>query len=92
MKGKKNMTFEGSFYEAEKRAEILKKEIRYHSDLYYNQDNPEITDYEFDMLMNELKEIEAKYPELMTSDSPTQKVGGEVTTVTSFLYKFIKSY
>ena len=72
------MTFEGSFYEAEKRAEILKKEIRYHSDLYYNQDNPEITDYEFDMLMNELKEIEAKYPELMTSDSPTQKVGGEV--------------
>lgn len=72
------MTLKGNFYEAEKRAEALRSEIKYHSDLYYNKDNPEITDYEFDTLMNELKEIELKYPELITEDSPTQKVGGEV--------------
>lgn len=54
----------------------LRKEINYHSNLYYNQDAPEISDYEFDMLMNKLKALENKFPMLITSSSPTQKVGG----------------
>lgn len=56
--------------------EALRKEIRYHSDLYYNQDAPEISDYEFDALMNRLKALEKEHPELVTPDSPTQVVGG----------------
>ena len=54
----------------------LKATILYHNDRYYNQDNPEITDYEYDMMMQELKGLEQKPPEYITSDSPTQKVGG----------------
>ncbi len=54
----------------------LKKLVEYHSDRYYNQDNPEITDYEYDMLMQELKALEKEHPDLVTPDSPTQKVGG----------------
>ena len=54
----------------------LKAPILYHNDRYYNQDNPEITDYEYDMMMQELKGLEQKHPEYITSDSPTQKVGG----------------
>lgn len=58
------------------RYEELKKQILYHNDRYYNQDDPEISDYEYDMMMQELKELEKKHPEYITSDSPTQKVGG----------------
>lgn len=54
----------------------LREQIAYHSDRYYNQDAPEITDYEYDRLMLELKKIEKEYPALITPDSPTQKVGG----------------
>lgn len=54
----------------------LKKTLEYHIDRYYNQDSPEISDYEYDMLMQELKALEKEYPELVTEDSPTQKVGG----------------
>ena len=54
----------------------LKKTIKYHNDLYYNQDAPEIEDFEYDALMRKLKEIEKEYPELITDDSPTQYVGG----------------
>lgn len=54
----------------------LKATILYHNDRYYNQDNPEIIDYEYDMMMQELKGLEQKHPEYITSDSPTQKVGG----------------
>ena len=54
----------------------LRKEIKYHSNLYYNNDAPEISDYEFDQLMLRLKELEAEYPELITKTSPTQLVGG----------------
>ena len=54
----------------------LKATILYHNDRYYNQDNPEITDYEYDMMMQELKGLEQKHPEYIASDSPTQKVGG----------------
>lgn len=54
----------------------LRKEIEYHSELYYNNDAPEISDYDYDMLMQRLKKLEAEHPELITADSPTQKVGG----------------
>ena len=54
----------------------LRKEIKYHSNLYYNNDAPEISDYEFDQLMLRLKKLEADYPELITKTSPTQMVGG----------------
>ena len=54
----------------------LRKEIRYHNNRYYNMDEPEISDYEYDQLMLQLKAIEKEYPELITDDSPTQKVGG----------------
>ncbi|MBR0415256.1 MAG: NAD-dependent DNA ligase LigA [Clostridia bacterium] len=67
------------FQTAKARAEELRKILRYHSDLYYNQDKPEISDYEYDMLNNELKRIEADYPELVTADSPTQIVGGKAS-------------
>lgn len=50
--------------------------LKYHSDLYYNQDSPEISDYEYDMLMRELKEFESAHPEMISPDSPTQHVGG----------------
>lgn len=64
------------FKTAQKRIKELVKVIRYHNELYYNQDSPEIEDFEYDALMRELKGIEAEYPELITPDSPTQKVGG----------------
>lgn len=59
------------------RYEELKKQIEYHSDRYYNQDDPEISDFEYDMLMLELKNIEKEHPEFITKDSPTQHVGGK---------------
>lgn len=54
----------------------LREEIEYHINRYYNDDEPEISDYEYDMMMNHLKELEADNPKLVTPDSPTQKVGG----------------
>ncbi len=62
---------------ARQKAEDLRKQILYHNDRYYNQDSPEISDYEYDMLLKELEEIESEFPELITPDSPTQKVGGQ---------------
>lgn len=55
----------------------LREKINYHNHKYYVEDNPEITDYEYDMLLRELKEWEEKHPELITPDSPTQRVGGK---------------
>lgn len=63
--------------EAKIRIQALRKQIEYHSDRYYNHDDPEISDYDYDMLMVELKRLEAQFPELLTDDSPTQKVGGK---------------
>ncbi|MBR5565968.1 MAG: NAD-dependent DNA ligase LigA [Roseburia sp.] len=60
----------------QERVAELKKTLEYHIDRYYNQDSPEISDYEYDMLMQELKTLEKEHPELVTPDSPTQKVGG----------------
>lgn len=54
----------------------LRKVIEYHNGLYYNNDAPEISDYEYDILMQRLKKLEAEHPELVSKDSPTQKVGG----------------
>ena len=62
---------------AQKRIDDLKSQINYHSNRYYNMDDPEISDYEYDMMMNELKQLEKEFPELVTSDSPTQHVGGQ---------------
>lgn len=56
--------------------EELRKTLRYHSDRYYNDDAPEIEDYEYDMMMRQLKELEEKYPQYDTVDSPTKRVGG----------------
>lgn len=57
--------------------ENLRATLRYHSDRYYNDDAPEIEDYEYDMMMRELKGLEEKYPEFDSADSPTKRVGGK---------------
>jgi len=57
--------------------ESLREEIRHHECRYYVLDDPEISDAEFDRLMNQLKKLEAEQPELITADSPTQRVGGK---------------
>src|SRR5580692_1506982 len=59
------------------RAEDLRTQLRRHEHLYYVMDAPVIPDAEYDALMNELKRIEAEHPELLTPDSPTQRVGGK---------------
>ncbi len=64
------------FDKARLRAAKLSAEINYHNDRYYNHDDPEISDFEYDMLLRELEDIEAEYPELSSPDSPTQRVGG----------------
>jgi DNA ligase (NAD+) len=60
----------------ERRAEELRRLLRRHDHLYYVLANPEISDFEYDQLFSELKELEADHPELMTPNSPTQRVGG----------------
>ncbi|MFP3872214.1 MAG: NAD-dependent DNA ligase LigA [Candidatus Natronoplasma sp.] len=60
--------------EAESKAEQLREEIRYHDRKYYIENDPEISDHEYDMLVKELEAIEAKFPGLVTPDSPTQRV------------------
>jgi DNA ligase (NAD+) len=59
------------------RAEKLRADLRHHEHLYYVLDAPSVSDQEYDALMNELKRIEAEHPELLTPDSPTQRVGGK---------------
>jgi DNA ligase (NAD+) len=63
--------------DAEKKIEALREKIRHHEYLYYVVDNPEISDLQFDKLMRQLKDLEAEHPELITADSPTQRVGGK---------------
>ena len=60
----------------QKEIEQLRREIEKHNKLYYVYDAPVISDYDYDMLMNRLKALEAEHPELITPDSPTQRVGG----------------
>lgn len=73
--------------EVRERIDSLRKQILYHSDRYYNQDAPEISDYEFDMLMKELKQLEKENPALVTKDSPTQKVGGSAKRTAGVLVR-----
>jgi DNA ligase (NAD+) len=63
--------------DAEKKVEALREKIRHHEHLYYVLDQPEISDADFDKLMQQLKDLEAEHPSLVTPDSPTQRVGGK---------------
>lgn len=63
--------------EIEKKITELRKTLQYHSNRYYNDDAPEIEDFEYDMMMRQLKKLEEEYPEYDTPDSPTKKVGGK---------------
>lgn len=66
-----------------KRARELRDKLNYYSRKYYVDDDPEIEDYEYDMLQRELKTIEDKYPDLVTPDSPTVRVGGSAENLFS---------
>jgi len=63
----------------QERVAELRREIEYHNERYYTLDAPEISDAEYDALMNELRALEARYPELQSPDSPTQRVGGKLS-------------
>lgn len=64
--------------DVQQRLEALREQIRYHSRKYYTEDDPEISDYEYDQLYRQLETLEAEYPDLVTEDSPTRKIGGAV--------------
>jgi DNA ligase (NAD+) len=63
--------------DVEKKIEALREKIRHHEYLYYVLDNPEISDGDFDKLMQQLKDLEAEHPSLVTPHSPSQRVGGK---------------
>lgn len=67
-----------SFKEKQNRARELRELLEYHSRKYYEDDDPEIEDYEYDAMLRELELLEARYPQLQTKNSPTQHVGGRV--------------
>ncbi|MBQ7715105.1 MAG: NAD-dependent DNA ligase LigA [Clostridia bacterium] len=64
---------------AKNRIDELREQIAYHSKLYYDNDAPEISDYDYDMMFEELKTLEASYPEFDSPDSPTHRVGGRAS-------------
>ena len=64
--------------QAKNRIEELRKEVEYHAKKYYDEDSPEISDFEYDMLMVELRNLEKEYPQFQSKESLTQKVGGHV--------------
>ncbi len=66
--------------DAAKRAAELREIISYHNQKYYNEDSPEIDDFEYDKLLRELEDIEGAFPELITANSPTQMVGGSASS------------
>ncbi|MBX7171326.1 MAG: NAD-dependent DNA ligase LigA [Pyrinomonadaceae bacterium] len=68
----------------ESEIETLRAEINRHNELYYQKSSPEISDYDFDQLLEKLKKLEAENPELITPDSPTQRVGGKAEGFVSF--------
>jgi DNA ligase (NAD+) len=70
-------TEERAVQEAKLRVEELRSQIAYHDYRYYVLDSPEVSDAEYDVLMRELRDLEAKHPELITPDSPTQRVSGQ---------------
>ena len=71
---------------AKKEISELRKKIDRAAKLYYTEDNPEITDYEYDMMMRRLYELETLFSELVTEDSPTRRVGGKFSTSSKRLY------
>ena len=71
----------------EDRINEIKKIIKYHSDKYYDDDNSQLSDYDYDQLMLTLKVIEKEHPELITLDSPTQRVGGTAKRKAGVLVK-----
>lgn len=78
------------FEQALKRATELSDIIRYHNERYYNEDAPEISDFEYDALMRELKSLEAQFPQLVNENSPTQKVGGTASKQFSEVHHAVK--
>ena len=64
--------------QAKERIEKLRGQVEYHAKKYYDDDKPEISDFEYDMLMLELRNLEREFPEFKTKDSLTQTVGGHV--------------
>jgi DNA ligase, NAD-dependent len=66
--------------------ESLRAQIDRHNDLYYQSDAPEISDFEFDLLLERLKKLEAEHPDLITPDSPTQRVGGKSESFKPFIH------
>lgn len=73
--------------EIKEKIENLRNKIRRHEYLYYVESNPEISDTEFDMMLKELEALEKEHPELITPDSPTQRVGGAVTSFESITHR-----
>ena len=83
MAGGKMISRESGIFEleqAKKRVEELRAVIEKNNRLYYDQDAPELEDFEYDALTRELKELEAQFPQLITATSPTQKVGGTASS------------
>ncbi len=74
----------------EKRINQLREQIEYHNDRYYNKDSPEISDFEYDIMLRELEELEAKYPQFARADSPTKKVGGTKSELFSAVEHTVK--
>lgn len=71
---------------AEKEIQNLRREIEHHNELYYQQSAPEISDYDFDKLLEQLKKLEDEHPDLITPDSPTQRVGGKAESLRPFTH------
>lgn len=72
--------------DVKKEIAALRREIEHHNELYYQKNSPEISDYEFDQLLERLKHLEAEHPELITPDSPTQRVGGKADSLRPFTH------
>ena len=65
--------------DAKERIHFLSEEINFHNNLYYNEDNPVIEDYEYDRLLSELEKLENEFPQFRREDSPTNRVGGKAS-------------
>lgn len=72
--------------EAKKKIQELTNQVNHHNELYYQKSKPEISDYEFDQLLDQLIKLENQYPELRLPDSPTQRVGGTITKEFATVY------
>lgn len=72
--------------EAKKKIQELTDQVNHHNELYYQKSKPEISDYEFDQLLDQLIKLENQYPELRLQDSPTQRVGGTITKEFATVY------